>query len=167
MKGLLIRGATRSDVEKLVELRLLLQRHCEDSNRSIWHVTEEGKTSLKQKVESDLLDSKSHILVAKMNEELIGFVHGQVTHRADYLPRTVGSISTAYVVEKFRRRGVGLRLVKQLCKLFDLEGVEDVTLRYVIGNREAEGFWKNLGFKPVITTAKTRLEELESKLPFI
>ena len=158
-----IRKATPSDIDKLVQLRLLLQQHCEESTLMIWHMTEEGKTILKQRVQNELSTDNSHVLIAEMNGEIIGSAHGEITHRTDYTPRTVGSISTVYVVREFRKRGVGALLVKQLCELFDAEGVEDVTLRYIIGNNEAEAFWRKLGFKPIITTAKTSLKELENK----
>lgn len=158
-----IRKATPSDIDKLVQLRLLLQQHCEESNPMIWHMTEEGKTILKQRVQNELSINNSHVLIAEMNGEIIGSAHGEITHRTDYTPKTVGSISTVYVVREFRKRGVGALLVKQLCELFDAEGVEDVTLRYIIGNKEAEAFWRKLGFKPIITTAKTSLKELENK----
>jgi predicted GNAT family acetyltransferase len=158
-----IRKATPSDIDKLVQLRLLLQQHCEESNPMIWHMTEEGKTILKQRVQNELSTNNSHVLIAEMNGEIIGSAHGEITHRTDYTPKTVGSISTVYVVREFRKRGVGALLVKQLCELFDAEGVEDVTLRYIIGNKEAEAFWRKLGFKPIITTAKTSLKELENK----
>ena len=158
-----IRKATPSDIDKLVQLRLLLQQHCEESNPMIWRMTEEGKTILKQRVQNELSTNNSHVLIAEMNGEIIGSAHGEITHRTDYTPKTVGSISTVYVVREFRKRGVGALLVKQLCELFDAEGVEDVTLRYIIGNKEAEAFWRKLGFKPIITTAKTSLKELENK----
>lgn len=160
----MIRRANDSDAEQLAELRLLLQQHAEESNHSIWRITEEGKKLLKQKVENDLANCNSLFLVAETDGKIIGFVHGEVTHRTDYLPRSIGSISTAYVTRKFRRRGVGARLIEELCMFFNSKGVEDVTLRYVIGNKEAEAFWKKLGFKPVITSAKTRLRELKSIL---
>lgn len=158
-----IRKATPSDIDKLVQLRLLLQQHCEESNPMIWHMTEEGKTILKQRVQNELSINNSHVLIAEVNGEIIGSAHGEITRRTDYTPKTVGSISTVYVVREFRKRGVGALLVKQLCELFDAEGVEDVTLRYIIGNKEAEAFWRKLGFKPIITTAKTSLKELENK----
>lgn len=162
MKNFLVRRATCSDIEKLIELRILLQQHCEDSNRLIWHMTPHGKALLREKVENELVDNKRRTLVAEMSGETIGFIQGEVERRIDYLPTTVGSISTAYVVKEFRRKGVGEMLVKRLCEFFSSEGVEDVTLRYIIGNREAEGLWKKLGFQPVITTAKTVLDRLKS-----
>jgi ribosomal protein S18 acetylase RimI-like enzyme len=163
MANPLIRKATRSDIEKLVGLRLLLQQHCEESNSLIWRLTDEGKALLRQKVENGLADRNSHILVAELNGEIVGSAHGEVIHRTDYWPKTVGSISTVYVVGKFRRKGVGALLVKKLCEFFDAEGVEDVTLRYIVGNKEAEGLWKKLGFRQVITTAALGLEELISR----
>jgi GNAT superfamily N-acetyltransferase len=129
----------------------------------IWRLTDEGKALLRQKVENDLADRNSHILVAELNGEIVGSAHGEVIRRTDYWPTTVGGISTVYVVGKFRRKGVGALLVKQLCEFFDAEAIEDVTLRYIVGNKEAEGFWKKLGFTQVITTATSGLEELISR----
>ena len=69
-----------------------------------------------------------------------------------------------YVVKQFRRKGVGRRLMKELCKFFNSNKAEDLTVRYVVGNREAENFWRKLGFEPIITTSKTCPKELDSKL---
>lgn len=55
-------------------------------------------------------------------------------------------------------------MIRHVCEFFDSEGVEDVTLRYIIGNKEAERFWEKLGFKPVITTAKIDLKDLEREM---
>jgi ribosomal protein S18 acetylase RimI-like enzyme len=69
-----------------------------------------------------------------------------------------------YVVKQFRRRGIGRRLIKELCKFFNSNKAEDLTVRYVIGNKEAEGFWRKLGFEPIITTSGTSATELDHKL---
>jgi GNAT superfamily N-acetyltransferase len=164
MRNMLIRRAIASDIERLVELRLLLQQHCEESNPLIWRITKEGKRLTKQKVEDTLTDSNSRLFVAEMNGQIIGFAHGQVVHRIDYSPETVGAINTVYVVEKFRRKGVGARLVEEMCEFFKSEGVDHVTLRYILGNKEAERFWMKLGFEQMITTARADLKELESRV---
>lgn len=110
------------------------------------------------------MDSNSCIVVAEMSGEVIGFAHGEVLHRTDYLPESVGTISTIYVTKSFRRRGVGKRLVEKLCQFFIKKKVEQVTLRYIIGNIEAEGFWSRLRFVPIITTASAHPEELKERL---
>jgi ribosomal protein S18 acetylase RimI-like enzyme len=164
MTDIAVRKATFSDVEKLTKLRLLLQQHCEESNSQIWQMTDEGKALLKRKVENDLINVSSRIFIAEINGNIVGFAHGDVSHRTDYLPENVGSISTVYVNSNFRRKGVGALLIRRVCEFFDSEGVEDVTLRYIIGNEEAERFWGKLGFRSVTTTAKIDLKDLERKM---
>lgn len=164
MTNISVRKATLSDVEKLTKLRLLLQQHCEESNSQIWQMTDEGKALLKRKFQNDFVNESSRIFIAEINGNIVGFAHGDVSHRTDYLPKNVGSISTVYVKSNFRRKGVGALLIRHVCEFFDSEGVEDVTLRYIIGNEEAERFWGKLGFKPVITTAKIDLKDLEREM---
>ncbi len=164
MDNLTIRRAASSDVERIVELRLLSQEHFEKSNPLIWRITEEGRKLLKQKVENDLVDNNIHVLLAEADGEVIGYAQGEVTCRSDYMPRTVGHVSLTYVVKQFRRKGVGRRLVKELCSFFNSNKVENLTVRYIIGNKEAERFWRQLGFESIITTSSTCLKELDFKL---
>jgi GNAT superfamily N-acetyltransferase len=164
MDNLTIRNAASSDAERIVELRLLSQEHSERSNPLIWRITEEGKKLIKQKVENDLANSNIHVLLAEADGEIIGYVQGEVTCRSDHMPRTVGQVSLMYVVKQFRRKCVGKRLVKELCKFFSSNKAEDLTVRYIVGNKEAEGFWRKLGFEPIIATSSTYPRELDSKL---
>jgi ribosomal protein S18 acetylase RimI-like enzyme len=164
MDNLTIRRAASSDVERIVELKSLLQEHAEKSNPLVWRITKEGKKLLKQKVENDLADSNIHVLLAEADGEIIGYVQGEVTRRSDHVPKIVGQISLMYIVKESRRKGVGRRLMKELCKFFSSNKAEDLTVRYIIGNKEAEGFWRKLGFEPIITTSGTNPKELDSKL---
>ncbi len=160
----LIRNATSSDLKKLVELQLSLQRHAEKSNPWVWRITEEGKTSIRQKFEKTLSDSNSRIVVAEIGGGVVGFSQGEVARRTDYSPERVGTISLIYVAEKFRRRGIGSHLVEKLCQFFIKEKVEQVTLRFIIGNIEAQRFWSKLNFEPIITAVSIRPEELKKRL---
>jgi len=164
MNNLTIRRAASSDTKRIVELRSLLQEHVEGSNLLIWRMTEEGKKLLKQRVENDLADSNIRVLLAEADGEIIGYVQGEVTRRSDYVPRTVGHVSLIYVVKQFRRKGVGRCLMKELCRFFSSNKAEHLTVRYIVGNKEAEGFWRKLGFEPIITTNATYLKELNFKL---
>jgi len=167
MSDIAIRDAKLSDIDKLVELRLSLQRHIEASNPMIWRITAEGVGLLKQGLDEAMRDDLGRMVVATLNGEVIGFAHGQVSRRTDYRPNVVGTISKIFVQKGFRGRGVGRRLVEGLYQFFHMKNVEEVTLRFVIGNREAEEFWRGLGFKPVITSANAHFKELEERLKHI
>jgi ribosomal protein S18 acetylase RimI-like enzyme len=164
MGNLTIRKAASSDVDRIVELRSLLQRHVEVSNSLVWRITDEGEKLLKQKVENDLANSDIRVLLAEADDVIIGYVQGEVTSRSDYMPRTVGHVSLIYVLKQFRRKGVGTRLIKELCNFFNSNKAEHLTVRYIIGNKEAEDFWKKLGFESIMTTGATYLKELDFKL---
>ena len=160
MGDVTIRRASSSDIGTIVEFRLSLQEHVERSNRLVWRMTEVGKKLLRQKVENDLADGNTRVLLAEAGGETIGFAQGEVASRSDYAPRTVGHVSLVYVRKQFRRKGIGKRLMKELCKFFNSNKAEHLTVRYVIGNKEAEGFWVKLGFEPIISTSATRPRDL-------
>jgi GNAT superfamily N-acetyltransferase len=130
MDNLTIRRAASSDVEKIVALGLLLQEHVEKINPLIWRITEEGKKLIKQKSQDDLADSNVLVLLAEADNEVIGYVRGEVTNRIDHTPRTVDHVSLMYVVRQFRRRGVGRRLMKELCKFFSSNKAESLSARF-------------------------------------
>ena len=104
------------------------------------------------------------MVVAAAGGELVGFAYGKVFRRSTYSPNNVGQISMVFVQETFRRRGIGRLLVEELCQFFRAEKVEEVTLRYVLENREAEKFWNDLGFEPRLVTANIRFTVLKKHL---
>ena len=164
MENITVRRTTLSDADTIVRFRLLLQERVEESNPLGWRITERGKKLFKQEIEKGLSDRNTCVLLAEVEGKTIGFAQGEVASRSDYEPKIVGHISLLYVAEKFRRRGVGRRLVKELCKFYKSRRAKHLSVRYIIGNEEAEGFWTQLGFKSVISTSATHLNELDSKL---
>jgi GNAT superfamily N-acetyltransferase len=69
-----------------------------------------------------------------------------------------------FIEKSHRRRCIGTQLIHELCKYFEAENIQNITLRYVLGNQEAEAFWHHLGFTPIIHTAYTDLETLHSRV---
>lgn len=159
-----IRKAKASDRNKLLRMRLRMQEHMEAANTGIWRITEEGRRQIWPEVEETLNDEEDRVLVAEEEGIIMGFAHGRVVSRETYTPRTVGHIDMIYVEPAQRRQGIGSGLVRELCGYFRERGVDEVNLRYVLGNEEAEEFWRFLGLTPVIQTANTLLEALEEKL---
>jgi len=159
-----IREARPSDRAALEMLRLQLQSHTEASSPWIWHVTEEGREKLRREVDLMLSDGDGRVLVAERKGSIVGYAYGRVSHRAEYTPRVVGFINGIYVRDSHRRQRSGTRLVHELCKFFMARDVEEVNLRYILGNREAERFWSSLGLRPIIATANIRLRDLEGRI---
>jgi len=165
MKSYTIRQAGESDLDRLVAMRLALQTHMERRNPSLWRLSEVGRAQARDKLTRLLQDADTLVLVAEgVGGGVIGIVIGHVQRQVELLPEIAGFIDTLFVEEAWRRRGVGTALVARLCRFFAQRNIEEVTLRYVIGNTEGEQFWTGLGFTPRLITAGTSRRALEAQL---
>jgi len=79
--------------------------------------------------------------VASVNEEVVGYVVG--AKRSD----GCGHIISIAVKSKFRRRGIGSKLMITLLNAFKRKGLKRALLEVAVSNEEAVAFYKSLGFK--------------------
>jgi GNAT superfamily N-acetyltransferase len=73
-------------------------------------------------------------------------------------------VDQVFVDERHRRAGVGSQLVAKLCRFFGEQGIDDLSLRYVAGNEEANRFWTDLGFVPRISIVGAKRQVVEKHL---
>lgn len=160
-----IRTATVRDLDRMTELVLALQDHVESANPTLWQMTEEGRHNLKGQIRGRLTAQGARALVAEHPQHgVVGVIFGRLVVNNRYTPPQAGQIDQAFVHPDHRRRGVGALLAAGICRFFAEQGVEDVTLRYAIGNDEAMAFWQALGFAPRIVVAGASRQEIEARL---
>lgn len=160
-----IRTATVRDLDRLTELVLALQDHVEDANPTLWQMTEEGRHNLKGQIRGRLTAQDARVLVAEHPQHgVVGVLFGRLVVNNRYTPPQAGQIDQAFVHPDHRRRGVGALLVAGICGFFAEQGVDDLTLRYAIGNDEAMAFWQSLGFAPRIVVAGADRRAVEARL---
>ncbi|MCL7452358.1 MAG: GNAT family N-acetyltransferase [Anaerolineae bacterium] len=160
-----VRLAQSTDIDRLVELLLALQGHIEGSNPTLWQMTAEARANLRGQVVSRLSAENGCAVVAAHSQAgLVGMAFGRVVTNHRYRPSRAGLIDQLYVDPGHRRRGIGQRLVSELCGFFARQGVDDLSLRYVVGNAEAAAFWTALGFEPRIVTAGASRRQVEAIL---
>ena len=160
-----VRPARPADLDRLVTLQLALQDHLEASNSSLWRMSDQARTQLKGQIAARLAAPDSCVLVAEQVEDgVVGVIYGRVVTNKGYTPSRTGMVDQAFVQPQHRRRGVGARLVAELCRFLAGQGIEDLSLRYVTGNEEAAGFWAALGFTPRIVTVGASRRVVEACL---
>jgi GNAT superfamily N-acetyltransferase len=159
-----IRPAQAADLDRITELLLALQDHLEGCNPHLWKMTDEGRANLKGQLAGRLNAPNACALVAEHDRDgVIGVIFGRVLANNRYTPPLAGSVDQAFVRADHRRAGVGTRLVAELCRFFAGEGVEQLTLRYVVDNEEAAGFWSSLGFASRIVTTGAARQDVEAR----
>jgi ribosomal protein S18 acetylase RimI-like enzyme len=160
-----IRTAQASDLDRLVELLLALQDHVEAANPNLWRMKPEARANLKGQIAGRLKSDLGCALVAQHEKDgVIGVIFGRVVTNNRYIPSRAGQVDQLFVRMDHRRAGVGSRLLAELCRFFAAEEVEDISLRYVAGNDEADSFWSAVGFSPRITTSGAHRQEVEAQL---
>jgi ribosomal protein S18 acetylase RimI-like enzyme len=160
-----IRIARTSDLEPVYELVLALQDHLEAANPDLWRMSPEAKGNLKGQIAARLSAAGSHVLVAEHAKDgVIGVIFGRITVSNRYIPSQAGQVDQAFVRPEHRRTGVGSELVRNLCRFFGANQVEEITLRYAEGNEEAARFWAAMGFAPRIVTAGASRLIVEGRL---
>lgn len=114
----------------------------------------EARGNLKGQLAARLSATGSCALVAEHAKDgVIGVIFGRVIVNSRYTPSQAGQVDQAFVRPEHRRAGVGSELVRELCRFFAANQVEEITLRYAEGNVEASRFWAAIGFAPRIVTA--------------
>ncbi|MCS7096641.1 MAG: ribosomal protein S18-alanine N-acetyltransferase [Candidatus Bathyarchaeota archaeon] len=98
----------------------------------------------KQQIAKLLMSPNSVGLVAKVNGEIIGFIIGALHYDNDQL---VGHILTIDISEKYRRKGIGVKLLQEMEKIFAGKGVAKCRLEVREDNIAAIKLYSKLGYK--------------------
>lgn len=160
-----IRRAQAFDLDPVCELALALQDHLESVNPDVWRMSLEARGNLKGTIAARLKATGSCALVAEhATDGVVGVIFGRIIANNRYMPSQAGQVDQAFVRANHRRAGVGSMLLRELCRFFVANQVEELTLRYVEGNEEATRFWGAMGFAPRIVTVGASLQIVEAKL---
>ncbi len=92
-------------------------------------------------------------LVAELNRRIVGFVCGRESKNVPdevlrkWKATKVGSVEVLAVEEKYRRRGIGTRLLNSLFRAFTKGGIDTVTLSMPAEEIGAKKLYDKLGFE--------------------
>jgi len=89
------------------------------------------------------------ILVAKDNNNLVGYIWGSIHERKSHKLSKLGYIDELYVVQKFRKQGVVKKLANELFKEFKNKGCNHITTHTDFENDKARQFYEAIGMSVV------------------
>jgi ribosomal-protein-alanine N-acetyltransferase len=93
-----------------------------------------------------LADYNSLSLVAKENGKIVGFIIGVVNNDGSSL---IAHILTIDVLLGHRRRGIGLKLLQEIERIFKERNVETCFLEVREDNIKASRLYQRLGYEPI------------------
>ena len=103
--------------------------------------------NLEKEVSKSLKDKNMIFLLAKLDTKIIGYCEGGIGKDSNYtLPRQIGYIYTLIIENKYRRKGVGKKMLNKLMKWFKNKKVKNIELEADARNNIGIDFWKNNKF---------------------
>lgn len=146
-----IRKAKKEDINELAKLILALQKlysrldeyyRIKPDAVCLKHIKKESRKYFKK-------PKGVTTLVAEEDNKIVGFVEFAVNKRPLNIREKGGWIYEIYVDKKYRRKGIGIELLKEAAKRLKKKGIEKVDIGYDLRNKESINFWKFLKVKAI------------------
>ena len=140
-----IRKAKKEDMKDIQKLRYLLAKYEKYLGLNIvipeWAYTYVGEKDF------NYFLNKQYIFVAIEDNKIVGFITGEIFKKKAWYNVQLGEINNIFVLEEYRQKGIGKKLVKTMIDTFKQEGITNIDL-YTFGNNiDAIKFYEKIGFK--------------------
>ncbi|MFZ9024413.1 MAG: GNAT family N-acetyltransferase [Anaerohalosphaeraceae bacterium] len=150
---MIIREATKEDVPKIFPVwRELMEFHAERD--LYWKLGEGAHEAFSKHLIGVLEKEDTFVFVAYANDNIIAYCRCSIVQRPPVFatPRQYGSFSELAVVPKYRRKGVGERMVEHAVEWFLAQGVLRIEVQVSVSNEISAHFWKKMGFTTYLKT---------------
>ena len=122
-----IRSARKKDVPAIIKIEI------EEDKRNYY--------LKKEDLIEDIKDKRNVVLIiAEENNEILGFVVGDISP----VKRTEGFVHSIMIKRRYRNKGAGTLLVREICSRLFKKGVRKI---YAMVEKETLPFYKNCRFK--------------------
>lgn len=153
MKNLIIRKALLKDHTALLEL----EQKVIEAERPYNH-TIKPTNALYYDLNNLLIDLDSHLMVAELNDEIIGSGYAQIRESKKSLKHNKHSyLGFMYVAPDRRGLGINRMIIENLISWSKEKGVSDLYLDVYDGNDAAIRAYKKVGFTKTLVEMKINL----------
>ncbi|WP_109299803.1 GNAT family N-acetyltransferase [Aquimarina sp. AU474] len=110
-------------------------------------------------IEKYILSKQTEVVVAEINDEIIGSGYGQIRDRQDFfLQKQLGYIGFMYVKEEHRGKGVSQAIITHITNWFSTKDIEEIRLKVYEKNPRAIKAYQKTGFKKHLIEMRLNLK---------
>jgi len=155
MDNIIIRKATIEDLSIIQELNnslFKLEKENYDSTLvNDWPLSEEGKEYF-----SDLI-LNHYVIVATLNNNIVGYLAGTIEEKVSYVEVQYGEINNMLVKDEYRGYGVGKLLINNFKEYCKSNNISDIKVVASYKNKNAIEFYHKNGFEEFDLTLTVKL----------
>ncbi len=157
MKNLIIRNADLKDLEIIQKLNNeLFDLELKNYDTTLvkdWAISNEGKEYFE-----DLINNH-FVMVALLDDEIVGYLAGTINEKGSYENIQYGEINNMFIKDSYRGYGVGKALVNEFKMYCKSKGINDLIVTASSKNKNAINFYKKNGFEEFNLTLTMNIEE--------
>ena len=143
-----IREAKLEEVGQIADLWQELALHEKKIDPTYSGITKNARGKFLRFIKKKIKDRNSRLLVAIVDDKITWYIFGRVKERPPVSKlKRIGYISDCFVIEEFRGKGIGGKLVQRMLAWFRTKKLNHVELGVISKNKLGLTVWKNLGFK--------------------
>ena len=156
--NIILRNATLQDLPIIQHVNnLLFEYETEngfDNYISNWALGEESAEYFSELIQNQF------VIIAETEKEPVGYLAGSIyqDNTYSYYEGKTAELENMLVVEKYRKFGIGSKLVNAFLKWCKDNSARRVLVTATIGNETAISFYKKNGFKELNITLKKELK---------
>lgn len=155
MDEVIIRKATILDLKSIQELNNYLfnleYKNFDNTLKVGWPFENEGKEYFEYMINNEI------VYVAQYKEKIVGYLAGSICEQISYVKETFGEIDNMYVAEKYRRLGIGTKLINKFKEYCKENKLQNIKVTASAGNSKAIQFYKRNGFGDYDITLKYKI----------
>lgn len=143
------------DIQRLNHKLFELEYSNFDSSLKVgWSYEKEGT-----KYFTNMITNKIVFICIDENNNIVGYLAGNTDIKTSYNTKSMAEIDNMIVEEKYRKEGLGTRLINKF-KEYCLElGIQELKVTASSKNSNAINFYKKNGFENFETTLKIKLDK--------
>ena len=129
-----------------------LEYHCFDSALDVqWPNGEDGVSYFTNMLTHEM------VYIALCDGEIVGYLAGSIHIQHSYVTKSLAEVDNMFILEEYRKYGIGTKLVNQFKAYCLQNGVEELKVTASFKNISAIDFYKKNGFQEFEITFKQSL----------
>lgn len=164
MSDILVRQARNRDMKAIAAMWSALVAHHKTLDPRLPPASKGGADNYAARLEDRLDDTMTRILVAEVDQRVVGYVLGMVVDLMGEMfeQETCGFVADIYVEPEHRHAGVGRALVEHLMVWFGQRDIRYYEWHVAAQNEAGQAFWRALGGQPVLLRMRADVPKDES-----
>ncbi len=153
---MIIRTATIQDLPILLDF----EQKIIEAERPMDPTLKQSEKISYYSIEDYILSGHTEVVVAEINNEIIGSGYGQIRDRDEFfVQKQLGYIGFMYVKDEHRGKGISQLIINYLCNWFSSKDIDEIRLKVYEKNPRAIKAYQKAGFEKHLIEMRLNLKD--------